>query len=317
MTDIAEPLPPNVQAALVAAKRLARSLDEARAIDYGYAYKDDKLTNRPSVRFHMTRKKRVKDLSTDQRLPKTIEGIEVDVLGVGYSTHAGGPRTPQDIMQPGISVGNRKQGTTGTLGAIVRDVVTQNLCVLSNWHVLCGGPEAAPEDEIAQPGPMDFHGGRTIARLERWLRLSEQFDAAIARLAPNIQFGEELFGTTVRPIATTAPTLGMHLVKSGAVSQVTYGVVDGIAGSYRLDYTGFGGTPQWMDGFRLIPDPERPGRALSLEGDSGSLWVDPVGGRAVGLHFAGEDDDSPLNDYALAHPIDSVLSRLNLGLVTT
>jgi hypothetical protein len=314
MPDLVEPLPPDVQAALTAAKRLARSLDEVRAIDYGYAYENDKLTDRPCVRFHMNRKRRLNDLARDQRLPKTLEGIEVDVLGVGYTPHDGSPRAPHEVLQPGISVGSRKLGTTGTLGAIVRDLSTQNLCLLSNWHVLCGGPEAAPDDEIAQPGPMDLHGGRTVARLERWLRLSEQFDAAVARLATDVQSSGQLFDTTFQPTSTAPPVLGMRLVKSGAVSGVTYARIDGIAGSYRLDYTAFGDAPQWMEGFRLVQDPEAPAKALSLEGDSGSLWIDRTGARAVGLHFAGEDDDSPLNDYALAHPIDTVLARLNLAL---
>jgi hypothetical protein len=317
MPDTAEPLLPNVQAALIAAKRLARSLDDVRAIDYGYAYEDDKSTERPCIRFHMNRKRRLIDLAKDQRLPKTLEGVEVDVLGVGYMPHAGNPRAAQDVMQPGISVGSRKLRTTGTLGALVRDLSTQNVCLLSNWHVLCGGPEAAPNDEISQPGPMDLSTARVVARLERWLRLSEQYDAAVARLTPETASGSEIFGTTIRPTATAAPVLGMRVIKSGAVSGVTHGKIDGIAGSYRLDYTGFGDAPQWMEGFRIVPDPEALDKAISLEGDSGALWVEPTGGRAIGLHFAGEDGESPLNDYALAHPIDQVLARLNVELITS
>jgi hypothetical protein len=106
----------------------------------------------------------------------------------------------------------------------------------------------------------------------------------------------------------------MLVIKSGAVSGVTHAIVDGIAGSYRLDYTGFGDGPQWMAGFRLVPDLAAPAAALSLEGDSGSLWVEAATGYAVGLHFAGEDDQSPLNDYALAHPIEDVFARLNIAL---
>jgi hypothetical protein len=60
-----------------------------------------------------------------------------------------------------------------------------------------------------------------------------------------------------------------------------------------------------------------PAPALSLEGDSGSLWVESATGRAVGLHFAGEDDQSPLNDYALAHAIEDVFARLNIALVSS
>jgi len=312
-----DPLPPDVANALTAAKRLARSRDNVRAVDYGFAYEDGKRTERPSVRFHMNRKQRLSQLTTDQKLPKTIEGIEVDVLEIGYIPHAGSPRAPQAVLQPGLSVGNLKQRTTGTLGALVRDLATNDLCILSNWHVLCGGPEAAVGDGISQPGPMDLgsNPARTVASLERWLRLSEQLDAALARLAPDVESIEQLFDTAITPTATTAPLLGMPVIKSGAVSGVTHAVVDGISGSYRLDYTGFGDGPQWMSGFRLVPDPAAPATALSLEGDSGSLWAESATGRAVGLHFAGEDDQTPLNDYALAHPIDDVFARLNIALV--
>jgi hypothetical protein len=312
-----DPLPPDVANALTAAKRLARSLDNIRAVDYGFAYEDGKRTERTSVRFHMNRKQRLSQLTTDQKLPKTIEGIEVDVLEIGYIPHAGSPRAPQAVLQPGLSVGNLKQRTTGTLGALVRDLATNDLCILSNWHVLCGGPEAAVGDGISQPGPMDLgsNPARTVASLERWLRLSEQLDAALARLAPDVESIEQLFDTAITPTATTAPLLGMPVIKSGAVSGVTHAVVDGVSGSYRLDYTGFGDGPQWMSGFRLVPDPAAPATALSLEGDSGSLWAESATGYAVGLHFAGEDDQTPLNDYALAHPIDDVFARLNIALV--
>jgi hypothetical protein len=306
--------PAKIDTALTTAKALARSLDNLRAIDYGVIYENDKATARRGIRFHMNRKLKLSGLARDQRLPDQIGGIEVDVLGVGYTPHDGSPRAPHDPLQPGISIGSRKQLTTGTLGAVVRDLSNQNLCLLSNWHVLCGGPEARPEDEITQPGPMDFNNGPTVALLERWLRLGEQFDAALARLSPGGHANDQLFNTTYRPAKTKAPAVGMRLVKSGAVSGVTQAVVDGVSGSYRLDYTEYGDGPQWMQGFRLVPDSTLPSGAISLPGDSGSLWIDSADGAAVGLHFAGEDDVSPLNNYALAHPIQDVFVRLNVAL---
>lgn len=314
MPKAPRPTPAKLEAALTAAKRLARSLDDIRAIDYGIVYENGKATKRTGVRFHMNRKLRLASLSKDQRLPNVIEGIEVDVLGVGYTPHNGSPRAPHTPLQPGISIGSRKQLTTGTLGPIVRDLNSQNLCLLSNWHVLCGGPEARQNDEITQPGPMDFNDGPTVALLERWLRLGEQFDAALARLAPGGQANDQVFDTGFKPAAVKAPALGMKLVKSGAVSGVTQAVIDGVSGSYRLDYTDYGDGPQWMQGFRLVPDPALPAGAISLPGDSGSLWIDSTDGQAVGLHFAGEDDDSPLNNYALAHPLSDIFVRLNIAL---
>jgi hypothetical protein len=181
--------------------------------------------------------------------------------------------------------------------------------------VLCGGPEAEAGDEIVQPGPMDMADGRKVAILDRWLRLGEQFDAAVARLNDGVATSGLLFQTQFTPTATKPPAIGMRLVKSGAVSGVTRARIDGINGSYRLDYTNFGDQPEWMQGFRLVPDNGAPADAISLPGDSGSLWIDSADGAAVGLHFAGEDDESPLNDYALAHAIDDVFARLNIALL--
>ena len=71
---------------------------------------------------------------------------------------------------------------------------------------------------------------------------------------------------------------------------------------------------KWLRCFRIVPDPSVAEDSVSLEGDSGSLWLESASGAAVGLHVAGEDDVSPLNDYALAHPIGDVLSRLRVLL---
>jgi hypothetical protein len=313
-----KPVSSTIVTALIAAKRLARSLDNVYGVDYGLAYEGGKRTNRPSIRFHMNRKRRLSQLPTDQRLPKTIDGIEVDVLEIGYSPHAGSPRAPQRLLQPGLSIGNLRQQTTGTLGAIVRDLTTEKLSILSNWHVLCGSSEAAVGDDICQPGPMDLgsNPAKKIAKLERWLRLSEQIDAALGHLVSGIKFDEQLFGTAITPAATTAPALKMPVVKSSAVSGVTrHALVDGIYGNYLIDYRDFKDAPQWMAGFRVVPDGAAPATALSLKGDSGSLWVERSTGQAVGLHFAGEDDRSPLNDYSLAHAIEDVFVRLNVALV--
>jgi hypothetical protein len=237
------------------------------------------MTDRAAIRFHASQKIPLKELSRRQRLPDTIEGVEVDVLESGYVLHNGNPRAQQSVLQPGLSVGNVKTRTTGTLGLIVRDAASGDVFALSNLHVLCGGPEAAVGDDVSQPGPFDLgsNPARPVARLERWTRLSEQYDAALARLLPGMNFSEQPFGMTTQPVSADQPTLGQKVFKSGAVSGVTQGIVDGIGGSYRLDYTGFGDGPEWMEGFRIVQDPASPSKVLSLEGDSGSLWIDSAG----------------------------------------
>jgi endonuclease G len=106
----------------------------------------------------------------------------------------------------------------------------------------------------------------------------------------------------------------MKLVKAGAFSGFTHAIVDGIEGSYEMNYSGYGDDKRWMDGIRLKRDPSFPEQEISIAGDSGSVWLNPTTGRAVALHFAGEDDMGPSEEYALAHPIRRVLDLLNIQL---
>ena len=310
--------PAEMQAALTAAKQLVRSFDGVSGVDYGYVYKNGKRTDKLAIRFHVDRKKPVGELAPHQRVPRAIGGVPVDVVATGYRLHAAGPKGVNEVLRPGISVGNLRSKATGTLGALVRDNATGNRCMLSNWHVLCGDTEAAAGDEISQPGPMDLGStpARPVATLERWCRLAEQVDAAVARLTAGTPSDLQLFGIDIRPVGVVAPRLGMQVVKSGAVTSVTHAIVDSVDGSYSMDYSQFGDGPRWITAFRLVPDPAYPVSALCLEGDSGALWVETASQCAVGLHFAGEDDKSPLNDYALAQPIAEIFAKLNVSLAT-
>lgn len=69
-----------------------------------------------------------------------------------------------------------------------------------------------------------------------------------------------------------------------------------------------------MDGIRLRRDPDYPETEISLAGDFGAVWVNAETGRAVGLHFGGEDSLGPSEEYALAHPIRRVLELLSIGV---
>jgi hypothetical protein len=171
---------------------------------------------------------------------------------------------------------------------------------------------------------------KEIAKLERWLRLSEQFDAALGRLTSSVELSEQLFDTAITPTTTTAP--GMSVIKSGAVSGVTQALVDGVSGTYRLDYTAFGGGPEWMAGFRVVPDAAAPATALSLESDSGRaaddgrssfgsgktgagstayppIWADPSGGKNEGDPRATDRDPSLLDPTSDSRNFDTIGSR--------
>jgi hypothetical protein len=308
----------NGRSALGAAKRIARGAPGVTGVDYGFRYVDGVMTGDAGIRFHVARKISLTELSASAMLPRSIRDVPVDVVEGRYRLHSGDPRLPQSPLAPGLSVGNITTYETGTLGLFVRGGDPSRRYMLSNWHVLAGGADATAGDEISQPGPMHLgpNPARPVAALDRYLALSEQFDAALALLSDEVRIDEALFDLDIRPTSVGDPELGMGLVKSGAVSGVTRGVIDGVEGVYQLDYSSFGYGPLWMQGFRVTRGGGATSATISEAGDSGAAWVDERSSTVIGLHFAGEDDDSPLNDYALVHPIKPILERLSVVLAS-
>jgi hypothetical protein len=150
-----------------------------------------------------------------------------------------------------------------------------------------------------------------VATLERWVPLDTGCDAALALLDAGIAVRQTLFDSQIVIRGTEKPRLGMRVVKYGAVSALTHGMIDGIGGAYQVDYSAYGDTIRWIDGLRVVVDPDAPQAEISLAGDSGAVWVNPSNGKAVALHFAGEDGLGPTSDYALGQPLPRVLELLD------
>lgn len=303
------------ESALSQAKRLAANIPGIRGVDFGWGYKDGARKRRLCIRFHVENKVPEADIAAHQLLPKEVSGIPTDVVVARYQLHAT-PREKIDPLQPGVSVGNLDRGSSGTLGAIVTERATQRRGLVSNWHVFCGGRYATVGDTICQPSPFDAGSqiARRVGTLERWIDLSVGHDAALALIDPGAAFKQDVFGLAIVIVGTQTPALGMRLAKCGCGSGVTSAIIDGIGGSYPVDYSGFGDERRWMDGFRLVRENGSAPDEISLQGDSGALWINPLTKKAVGLHFGGEDGFGPLAEYALAHPIERVLELLGARL---
>ena len=285
-------------------------------VDFGIRFTQGRPTGTDGIRFHVSVKRSLSDVPAGERVPTKILGIETDVLQARYSLHAASdPFGSFDPIVPGVSVGNLARGETGTLGAVVRDLNDGTPCLLSNWHVFCAAADVKSGEEIAQPGPESSDAPpKVVAKLKRWTNLAHGLDAAIAQLDAGLHWDNApLFGPAAMA-GTADPQLRMHLVKSGISSRFTHAIVDGVDGSYKMDYSDFGDTSRFMDGIHLITDPDHPDEDISLEGDSRSMWIDPVTNRAVALHFGGEDGAGPTANYALAHPMSVVLTALSISL---
>jgi len=301
--------------ALNLAKRLAAGRPEIQGVDFGILYSNGHARRRVlGIRFHVARKLPPGELPGDRLLPSQLNGVACDVLEAAYEPHGPSRLRPVDPTRPGVSIGNVPRQATGTLGALVRDEATGEPCLLSNWHVLCGSARAQVGDIISQPGPEHLrrNPARPVAQLLRWLNLAHGLDAAIARCNPGVAFNPEPVDLTMALNSVLQPQVGMRLVKSGAISGTTHAMIDGVDGSYPMDYRPFGESRRWMDGFRLVPDPAHPAPEVSLGGDSGAVWLDASTGAGVGLHFAGEDGLGPLAEYALAHALPTVFERLEI-----
>lgn len=89
--------------------------------------------------------------------------------------------------------------------------------------------------------------------------------------------------------------VGMRVVKSGAETGVTIGIVTEVTDTLITIVS-----PP------IVPDDY----VLSDRGDSGAVWLDADTGRAIGLHFSGRD-----GNVAFARPLGRVLADLGLRLL--
>ena len=289
------------------------------AIDLGFKWRQGQMTDELAVRVHVVKKKTEIELSAGELFPKAIQGIPVDVIEASYAPQTLANSRPEaaiegrgrrfDVAPLGVSIGCR-YSTAGTLGAKVIDRKSGREMILSNWHVLASRRNVEPDLPAWQPGWIDggTHEANTIATLSR--SILGPYDAAVATLTGQRQVtSRTLEGRPIEDVAE--PRLGMQLWKSGRSTGYTEGFVDGVKLTVPLSYNA-AGVHLLHKVFRIVPVPGGRDQEISIAGDSGSVWVDTLSGKAVGLHFAGEVGDTP--EHALAHDLRPVLDELGVRL---
>lgn len=295
------------------------------AIDVGFKIKEKKLTDKLSIRVHVKRKlhdsvvEREAEAFTTSAEPQNLGAFPIDVIEAEYTPsqiaveeiEAINRKTRTDPLVGGISVGNPRI-TAGTLGAVVWDRSDCKVCMLSNWHVLCGSQSCTTGESIYQPGKFD--GGTavdTVAKLKRF-RLDNHNDSALAELNGTRGYSRDIIELSPIP-GVIAPSLGMHVRKSGRTTGLTEGIIDGVSLSTSINYDGL--VNAFHDQIHIVPRPPWPtvDYEVSKGGDSGSVWVDEATGNAVGLHFAGETSSSPSAEHAVANQMVHVAADLNFS----
>lgn len=207
----------------------------------------------------------------------------------------------------GVSIGTPRG--TGTAGLIV--IRNGQLYILSNNHVLINN-NSPVYSETLQPGPSD--GGRTISdrvgRAFQFIRLipgaNNLQDSSIALPTSNALLNPRYLANNIG-FLTTVPghllsyPVGTNVFKTGRTTgPVTGSVVDvNWTGDVRYPFGTFRFTNQTA---------VRGTRAVSLPGDSGSVWLRAPGRFAVALNFANSEG----GNLSIATPIARVMSTYGL-----
>jgi len=298
----------------------------------GVKWSDGKPTGKPAVIVLVSQKVEESQLDSAEMVPKEIDGVQTDVLAIGYP-YAGecepvgaGIQTLAKKARPakgGYSVGHYKI-TAGTISTGVYDIlpggtvsppanglgIPPKTYILSNNHVLANSNDASIGDPILQPGPYD--GGTNpadlIGNLNRFIPIT--FEPPTPRAQHNnlvdAAVAEVQFHDIDREIYWTGPVRGWRrksnvpvgtlVKKTGRTTNFTTGRIVAINATVDVGYGG-GKVARFKDQFIA--------GGMSAGGDSGSL-VTTLDSIAVGLLFAGSTTSTIIN------PIENVRSLLKV-----
>ncbi|AHY48357.1 Hypothetical Protein RradSPS_3074 (plasmid) [Rubrobacter radiotolerans] len=262
----------------------------------------------PCVRVYVRAKVPARELAASETVPGEVNGLPTDVVPVGevIARSEGPSRSP---VPCGVSVGHYRI-TAGTLGCLVRrrGEDGEERYILSNNHVLADSNAGSRGDPVLQPGPAD--GGdpeKPIAFLSDYEPIdfsgANTVDAAIAALIDPDSVRPEIIsiGRVEQPPLRAA--LYESVRKRGRTTLHTMGVVVDLAADINV---GFDRRTAAFEDQIAVTDVGGP---FSSGGDSGSLVVDAVTRRPVGLLFAGGESITFVN------PIDPVLDRFGAEIL--
>ncbi len=296
-------------------------------VDIGYKYKNGKRTRQVVIRVYVAQKHT--NLAKSHLIPKKIRGIKTDVIEAHPSFHVDdNPYTP---ITGGISFGQSEKfkflepdGTValiseqGTLGAIVRDNLTEKPMFLTNHHVTKVMISQTEErsgkigDIFDQPNLVGNDGkpfpNASIGKLSRFA-INPTVDGAVIEYQSNRPFSEEI--KDIGKIAGVAKaTLGMKVRKRGRTTELTYGIIDGIDATTAIQGTEIMFQHQMV----IVPDTSK-NTVFSNAGDSGSVVINEQN-KVVGLLFAGVPAVGGTPQMTWANHIDNVLTQLNVHFKT-
>lgn len=303
------------------------SLPQVIGVGQGLKEVEGEQTQEESLIILVKTKLPLDQLSEDQRIPQSINGLKTDVIEVGEFQAQDVAAVPeliektinesdlfQDVQRtsrvrpavPGLSIGHYKV-TAGTFGAVVYDLKTGEPLILSNNHILANSSNgrdgrAKIGDPILQPGAADggLSSANVLAKLMRYYTLDEapqanEVDCALARPIKKELIAPGILGIGLVSGVSKAAA-GMSVKKSGRTTGITEGQIRAVNVTTSVNY-GQGRVLKFANQIFTTK--------MSEGGDSGSLVLD-ANNKAIGLLFAGSDQGTLLN------PIETVLKVLKV-----
>jgi len=198
---------------------------------------------------------------------------------------------------------------SGTLGSLVKDSSNVQY-ILSNNHVLADTDQAAPGEDISQPGLIDNNcrPATIVADFTVAPHLGTNVDAALAALRSGQMDSKGTILDIGVPSSTTSNAgNGTLVAKSGRTTGLTCGSVQSTNTSVKVQYqqgcnSGRKFTITYTN--QVVVG----GSGFSAGGDSGSLIVTQSGKHPTALLFAGSSSTT------IGNPIGDVLSQVSSSL---
>lgn len=271
-------------------------------VGYGVKISGQTIVDDLALRVYVRSKLPKSQIPTDEQVPPEINGKLTDVIPVYDLSALARP------VECGVSVGHFKI-TAGTLGCLVKKSAGDDdeIFILSNNHVLANENQASIGDNILEPGRLDG-GTDPIATLTDFepIALDEKsnfIDAAIAKIIDNNDVKSAILtiGDVQQP--PISPAMYQSVRKHGRTTGHTVGVIMDLAADIRVRFG------QELANFEDQLAIQGVNGLFSQGGDSGSLIVDAMTRRPVGLLFAGGGNQT------FACPINRVLSRFDVDIL--
>jgi hypothetical protein len=236
-------------------------------------------------------------------------------LGVGMLVAQSNPHQSRSTSY-GTSGGNINDISkafccSGTLGSLVSSGGTQY--ILSNNHVLADSDQAAPGEDISQPGLIDNNcrPATIVADFTVAPHLGTNVDAAVAALrSGQMSSTGTILDIGVPNTSTLNASNNLLVAKSGRTTGLTCGSVQSTNTSVKVQYQqGCNQGKKFTISYtnQVVVG----GNGFSAGGDSGSLIVSQTGKQPTALLFAGSSTTT------IGNPINEVLSQLGSSLGNT